>query len=466
MFDICLLVLGIILFIIKLKKEKLLSRTKTQMIFKNAITVFLTFLIVGILNYIIIKKSEDIDLTNEKIHSLTDKSFKILSKIDSKLELTVFAQRENWDPYLKLLELYERGSELVSINAVDPVKSPLIASQYGVESNGQILIKFKGKSEVLKKVNELGLTNKILKLTVSKRRNLCAVNGHGEYNIGTTTNNGLSFLNKQIQSSSYALKEIELRDDLNDCDVLLFIGLKSDLLKEDVLSITNFIKKGKSILIALGPNFSEYKRTNAYKFLKSLGVEVKNSVVIDRLSSVHRVDATINVVDNYSKHPIVSEFKEKAYMPLNLNLGFNESDTDISALFSSKAFPASWAEVDLESLKKGKATYDTKDIKGPNHLAVAIDNKESFYRAVIFGSDQFILNAYQGQSSNFNIFFNSLDWLLGEEEIISLDRANLSNQSFSLSTPAVNTIFYIVIIFFPFILFLIAGFVYFRNKKL
>ena len=342
----------------------------------------------------------------------------------------------------------------------------MVAAQFGVESNGQVVIQYKGKSEVLKKVNELELTKKILKLTGSKRRNLCAIGGHGEYDISTTANNGLSFLKKQIQNSSYSLKEIELRDDLNNCDVLLFIGIKNDLLKNDVLAIMDYIKKGKSILIALGPNFSEYKRANTYKLLESLGVEAKNSVVIDRLSNVHRVDATINVVDNYSKHPIVSEFKEKAYMPLNLNLSFDETNTDISALFSSKEFPASWAETDLESLKKGKATYDSKDIKGPNHLALAIDNKEFFFRAVIFGSDQFILNAYQGQSSNFNIFFNSLDWLLEEEEIISLDRANLSNQSFTLSTPAVNTIFYIVIIFFPFILFIFAGVVYFRNKKL
>lgn len=448
-------------------REKLKLKSKSErLVVKNIVTIFLVFFIIAITNFIFIKKSKDIDLTSQNIHSLTDKSKNIVSSIKSKTELILFAKRENWKPYLELLKMYSRYSSFIEISAIDPITDPLSASKEEIFNTGVLLIKTASKREVVNQLSELNITNSMLKIISNKRRNICLTSGHGEFSLTETSNYGLSFLNLRLKDNSYTVLDVNLLDpkDLSKCDIISSLGVKSDFLNQEIDNLANYLKKDGSYVLTIGPSFSNSKRVNLAKFLKTENIEIQNSVVIDRLASVYGVDATINVIDTYISHEIVKNFKDRVFLPLSTNLRVLNSDSSITPFIQTKAFPATWAENDLSNLKTGKAVFNDEDTKGPNTLALA---KESdLKRIVVFSSEQFITNSYQGQSSNFNLFLNAIDWSLKEEELISLNRAGLKNETLTLASSAINTIFYFIIIVCPFIFFVIAGFIYLRNKRL
>lgn len=456
-FNFTLFILSIILILIKYKKKM-----KSKIV-QNMITVLMTLLIVAISNYIVFKNTNEYDLTKSKIHTLSDKSKKVLEEVKSKLELTIFAKRQNWKSYLKLLELYKSASKKVSIVAIDPVKDPMKAAQYNIKNENSLLIIYENKKSILTKINELNLTNEILKFVSYTNRKLCFTQGHGEFDFNDKGNDGLSFLNQRIIESGFSLKEIDLLKDssFKNCTAILSLGVKRDFLRLETKRLSNFLSEGGGFIATLAPNFNEAKRSLFRKFLNEIDIDFTNSVIIDRLASVHRVDATINVIDNFLRHPIVEGFKERIYMPISMVI---KSNGVSKALYQAASFPATWGETDLKALMKGKASYDKKDIK--DNLTSAVVVEKSSFRAAIFGSERFIVNAYQGQSSNFNFFLNTLDWIIRDEGLISLDRPKLKNEKLNLSAPALNTIFYGIIIFVPFVFFVIAGVIYRRNQKL
>ena len=84
---------------------------------------------------------------------------------------------------------------------------------------------------------------------------------------------------------------------------------------------------------------------------------------------------------------------------------------------------------------------------------------------MVSSSSSFIVNGYQSQSSNFNLFLNMLAWGLDDEGIISLNRPDLNDEMIMLSATQLTLIFYFGIAFIPFILFGTAILLYRRRLK-
>src|SRR5579862_4949644 len=79
--------------------------------------------VLGILvaiNYIGARQNKRWDLTANKSYSLSDQTRNILSKLDSPLQVFVFAQEQNFQPYQDRLKEYEYASKQVTTQYIDP----------------------------------------------------------------------------------------------------------------------------------------------------------------------------------------------------------------------------------------------------------------------------------------------------------------------------------------------------------
>src|SRR5712671_1873219 len=88
--------------------------------------------VLGILvaiNYIGSKQNKRWDLTTNKQFSLSDQSRNVLAKLDSPLQIRVFAQEPEFQRYRDKLKEYEYASKKVSTEYIDPDKKPTVARQ-------------------------------------------------------------------------------------------------------------------------------------------------------------------------------------------------------------------------------------------------------------------------------------------------------------------------------------------------
>jgi hypothetical protein len=149
--------------------------------------------VLGILvaiNYIGSKQNKRWDLTANKQFSLSDQTRTVLQKLDSPLNIMVFTQENNFQPFKDKLTEYEYTSKRVATDYVDPDKKPAIASQNQVQAYGTILFKYKDRSERITSDSEQDITTAIIKVVQGTTKKVYFTQGHGERDQASAERDG------------------------------------------------------------------------------------------------------------------------------------------------------------------------------------------------------------------------------------------------------------------------------------
>lgn len=459
-------VISSLIYIIWKRREikTLIQSTFFKNAFSNVITLILVFFILGMVNYLIARQDHLFDFTKAKIHSLSDQSKKVLSQLNkSPLKMTLFSKREDWSRYLNLLKLYEKASPEVSLHAVDVDKEPALVELHQIKQNGTLLVEYEGKIFKAEIKDELGITNLLAKILRPQKMFFYSIVGHNQLDLESEKPGGASKLRQMIMGANYELKSLDLSESKIPADAagIILLNPQTAFLQREIDELKHYILKGGSIVITLAPQFSEFRLTGLENLLKELGVEFINGIILDRLSEGHGGQASIPIVNQYpQKHPITKNFEGRTIFPVSAFFKVKHNKLyDWEIIAKSTPFPASWGEVSFDEVKKGKASYlENKDHKGP--LSIMLAGESSGGRVLLYSSSSFITNQFQGQTNNFNLFLNSLNWLVGEESLVSLDRPDLEGNLIYISDIHLTMVFYFVIICFPFVFFGIAIFAY------
>lgn len=465
--------LAILLFIIKMDEVKGLIRSSYfKKIIYHSINVFLVISILGIINYLGNKNFKEFDTTQEKRNSLTDQSRKIVSMINSPLKMTIFSRREEWASMLNLLKLFEAQNNKITLEAIDTDVRPDIVKAKNITQNGTVIISYQGNEVSFPLVDELSVTNALLRTLRTDRVVLYLTVGHQELNCHETSPEGISTLCEQMRSQNYEIKELDLtkvKSVPGDATAVLVLGPISGFLKEEAEILNNYVKRGGSFFLALAPAFKSDLYDNLVNIIKPFGLELGKDIVIDRLSTVQGAEATIPIVNKYEgQHPITEGFNQRTVFPLSSSVKLISGKDTSQIIAYTSPYPGSWAETNLKAVTEGKATFEEqKDTKGPvGLLGVAEGSGESTSRIVLLGSSSFLVNAYQASSGNTTLFLNTLSWIISDEGIISFNRPGIEEYPVILSAQHLQMIFVISILVVPIIFFGTAIFIYRRRRLL
>jgi ABC-type uncharacterized transport system involved in gliding motility auxiliary subunit len=127
--------------------------------------------------------------------------------------------------------------------------------------------------------------------------------------------------------------------------------------------------------------------------------------------------------------------------------------------------PGSWAETNLEEVfEKQTVSLDDQDRKGPISLAAVVtaDLKEmggeleETARMVVFGDAGFANNQRIGQYFNRDLLLNTISWLVGEEELISIRPRTMRASKVQLTPEQGTTVFYLSVLILPEILLIVG----------
>lgn len=461
------------LVLIVLNKKKFIHFYQSQLFQKlvgACISAFFVFVIFGFSNYLAYKNPVVWDVTKGKRNSLTEQTLKLLKEIDGPVSFRIFALKKDYDLVRTLIELYRLQKKDIEITFVDAELQPQVISEVGVTKVPSIEVSQGDKRKIVEELSELALSNALVKVTRKKDPVLYFVTGHGEIDLSSSENEGGVQLTKLLKANTYQLKPLNLRQSSNipnDAAALIIWGPKEAFFKAEIKSLEEFLKKGGNLVLALDPDLNSEGQTELISLMERYGLKVRNNLVIDRIKHANGSNGTVPVIHKFDEgHPISKGFKGTVFLPLASSLEVIKNSPvgdKWKILAQSNHYPAAWGETSKEEILSMKMTYnEEKDVAGPLGYVAAFEDEKN--KILTFTNSTFVINTYRKFPQNFMLFINAVNWLVGEERLISFNTPALEDRPLFMSKNQIGLIFYFTIIFCP-LLFTIAAFVLYKRRQ-
>lgn len=426
-------------------------RRGTKLGANTAVLTLAVLAILGLVNFLAARHSKRFDLTAEKLYSLSDQTDKILTGLEKDVKVLKFDKSE--DPALRdLMAEYKNRSRRISYQFVDPQEKPELAKQYGVARFGETIVTSGARVERPEIGDEQELTSAILKVTREAVKTVCFVEGHGEKSLASQEAEDYGGVEAGLKSENYQVKTVNLvaaNEVPAECAVLVAAGPTKALFAQEAAMIRKFLEAGGKAMLLVDPDTDP----QLGEIFDAWNIAVGKDTVLD-VSGYGRLMGTgpgVPLVMSYGAHAITKNFgRTMTIFPLARSVkAGNRSQTGEQGTELLMTSPESWAETEL---KGGQAKYDEgKDTKGPVSLGVAASKKagEKEARLVVIGDSDFASNRYLGAQRNGDLFFNAINWLAQDEELISIRAKSPANRRVNLTRSQQNMFFWFSIVLLP-----------------
>ena len=433
--------------------------------------LFISILI--LVNYLSTRHHHRFDLTEANIYSLSPQSENVLRQLDKKLEIDAFVQAGS-DPQLReLLSSYEYDSDKISSRIIDPDQRPDLAERFQVTTLPTVVLRYGDQTNLINRTTEEDLTNGIIKISRPDKKTIYFLEGHGEPSSQDLQDAGsYGQLRTALENEGYAVNTLVLAPDTavpEETNLLVVAGAQRSLLAHETQLIDAYLKKAGAALFLLNPRATP----ELIPYLAQWGIQVGNDVIVDEQLQLlrGRTFTLTPLAQTYGEHPITADLSRRGSAALT-TYGISrsvEADADgqagITPTSLVKTGPNAWAETDLEEVFQNQSVrLDDHDRKGPISLATAVtvelkeigQELEDTARMVVFGNAGFANNQFIGQYFNRDLLLNTVSWLVGEEELISIRPRTIRASRVQLTADQGTTVFYLSVLILPEIL-LIAG---------
>ncbi|HEY9159411.1 GldG family protein [Candidatus Binatus sp.] len=436
------------------------------------------------INYISTLHHTRLDLTAEKVYSLSSQSVNVVKGLQKPLKFYGFFQGGDSPAARELYETFAYYSPKLTYELVDPDKHPELAERFKVSVMGTTHLQYGGDNGEGTNVTELteeALTNAIIRATRSSKKVVEFLDGHGEADPDDAgAQSGYGTVKKDLEGEGYEVRKLELAQlpkVPDDANLVVVAGPIKPLGQHEIDSLNDYLKQGGRMIAMYRPQRPDNPIDEAamVKLAGDWGVKVGNDIVVDQVVRLFEGPALgLNpIVQTYGEHPITKDFKQRTVFPMARSLSAEPNlKPGLTVTPIAKTSDTSWAEVDLDTLfRQQKAELTAKDTRGPIAVVMAVDgNLEQFglgkgdARMVVFGSTEFADNQYATQFFNRDFFVNSADWLTGEENSISIRPRSIRASRFRLTTGQFSIVFAFAVLLLPEML-LIAGIVVWWERR-
>ncbi len=425
------------------------------------LSTLLGIAIVGLLAFFASRHHARFDWSEQKIFSLSEQTRKLLHGLDKDVKVAALFAATDVDPVRELLDRYTYESERFQVEYADPTERPDLLERYAIEpqkvERGVVRIALGEESTLIDEVTEEHVTNAIVKLTRTGSKKVYFLTGHGERAVekeDAESREGMSGAVKALANENYQVAPLLLASTgevPEDADVVIVAGPTRPLLPEEHAALSRYLGRGGAILAMLDPR----AKTDLYDDLRGWGVALGEDVVVDRSLALFGRATTPFAASYASDHPITQGLQE----PTMFHMARSVQTTGVpGSQFENLVMTsdASWAERDLARFEsEGVVGLDPDDLAGPVALAVAgrpavaaapaasppaeADGGETPApprepRLVVFGDSDFASNATLDAYRNRDLFLNSVNWLLGDIEAISIRPVVARASRFQLSS--------------------------------
>lgn len=417
------------------------------------------------------------DLTEAKVFSLSAQSTKVIGQLEQDLQIYGFFERGKNSRVADLIKSYTYHSPRIKFHPIDPDRHPEKARQFKIRQVNTLHIRYGQESTNITQSTEEAITNAIIKLTRAGKKIVYFLTGHGEPKTDDRQNTrGYAAAKDALENENYQVNDLLLstQEKVPEAASLLVIaGPQKPLLGHELKAIEKYIKHGGRLLILLSSQGSNRIKN----FLKGWGVEVGDDIVVDQVIRLFAGPSlgVEPIANTYSVlHPVTRGFKERTIFPMVRSVDAAHSPRkglEVTSLV--KTSPTSWAEKDLDGIfKRGKASLEPEDKRGPVSIGVAVTadlkklgiEMDGDAKIVVLGTSGFANNRFIKIFFNRDFFLNIINWLVGEEELISIRPRSIRSSRIQLTEKEGNMVFYLSFLVLPEILLIIGLGVWWKRR--
>src|SRR5262249_5366978 len=251
-----------------------LGRRSSRFGINSAACVLFLVGILTFVNYLGAQHVKRVDMTTEKIYSLSDQSASVAQQVKQDLKIKAFYPGGDFAPAKDLFELYKAKNNKISFEFIDPDKQPQLAQQYTVTQYGDfqnpmtgetfrygtLILEMAGKTERIEKqsepLREEDVTNALMKIVKGEKKTIYFTEGHGEKSITDADRTGYSFAKAQLEKENYTVKSVNLITEgkvPDDASLLAIVGPTVEPFPNELEAIDTYLKNGGSVLVEVDP---------------------------------------------------------------------------------------------------------------------------------------------------------------------------------------------------------------------
>jgi ABC-type uncharacterized transport system involved in gliding motility auxiliary subunit len=448
------------------------SKRSAQQGANTSVLALAVIAILAVANFVGFRHHKRFDLTTEKLYTLSDQTRQIVSTLPKDLTVVRFAKKP--DPnFDDLMTEYRALSPHLKAQTVDPDQKPEVAQAYGArkgDGKGDIVVSYgdrKSHVETAGEVSEQDVTGAILKITSDKVKTACFVTGHGERSLTDSSPDGLAQADAGLKKENYVTKTVTLAGSSgvpSDCTVVVIAGPKQAFYPQEVAWLGKYLDAAGGAFVMVDPG-ADPKLDDLFQ---AWNISLGNNVVIDASGMGQLINAgpTIPIVADFGASPITKGFSGFiTFFPLARTAGIADRSKTIPE--TVELLKTSDRSFSIPSLpKEKKITFDPKvDVRGPLSLGVSGSRKvgDKNARLVVIGNSQFAVNPYLVER-NGDLFYNVVDWLAADDNLISIRPKTTTNRRVTLSAAQSSALKWLDQIFLPGIVILAGIMIWWKRR--
>lgn len=398
------------------------------------LTVVLFAGIVGVSNLISVQLDWQLDLTQDKLNTLSDSTLQVIQSLPHPVKASAFYSKNYpTTTVIALLENFSRNSQgKFSYELIDYQRNPLAAREMDVVQDATIVVTMQDRRELVRFGSEQELLASILRLLDPSERSVYFLIGHGEYSLETSGNvTGYAALRKTLQAKNYNVRELSLLDAAEiptDAQAIVIAGYQSALTTREVDLIANYLNNGGSLVLLLEPpSLTQIQdgQDPVVEYLdKEWGITAGSNMIIDPNAD----PPLIAITNAYKDHPIVNVLNDQrltTIFPTARSIEIARVPETISHSVLAVTSKSAWAETNMDSITNSTAIPDVGvDSQGPITLGIAAQEFNADGRIVVIGDADFANDEYFDRFGNGDLMVNAISWAVKQEDRLNLNPKN------------------------------------------
>jgi ABC-type uncharacterized transport system involved in gliding motility auxiliary subunit len=456
------------------------SRRATRYGLNSVLMSVIVLAIVVTINLIAMNHDAKIDITKNKVNTLSEQSIKIVQGLKQDVRLRAFISPNQKTDFETLLDKYGYYSKRIVKEYVDVDKDPMSVKRFDIKQAGTIIVETDTRSAKVENLSgpddpkaEEKLTNAIIQVEKGDKKKIYFVNGHGERLINDSTREGYSEMRDTLGVGRFLVEELNLveKDKIPaDAEIVIIPGPKKDLMTHEIAELENYLRGGGKVLLMLEPDSTK----SLDNLLQKNGIEWHPGKVVVERNPLQREaggNPVTPVIVTYDRsHEITKDARYASIFAMATPI--EKAPKPPEGLKITSLFMTSGMSLESTIVGNRLQLNEKTDRKGPLSMAVAVSGKSSKepsepakdekapeaklpeFRLVVVGDADFAANGLRKNGYNSDLFQNMLSWLAHEEDLISIRPKATDESTFDITEQRMRIITLASCFFLPFAMFI------------
>jgi ABC-type uncharacterized transport system involved in gliding motility auxiliary subunit len=302
-----------------------------------------------------------------------------------------------------------------------------------------------------------------MRLARSREKRVMTLTGHGERKLDGISSHDMGEFGRQLAAKGFKIETLNLsidRDVPADASMLIIASPQVDLSEGEVDKLLSYIARGGNLLWLI----DQQPLRGLQPLAEKLELTLTSGVVVDPQAQKLKLPITFALGANYGQHPVTHNFDYITMFPFARQITINENK-EWHSVSLVEAAQSGWVETGkLDS----EVVFDKMyDVSGPVSIAAALSRiwQDREQRIAVIGSGNFLANTYLGNGNNLDFGINLVNWLAGDENLITIQPRPTIDSSVMLSESALIIIAGGFLIILPFVFLTSGAIIWWRRRR-